>query len=334
MNRLILKRSTTLVVAALLGLGLAQFSVAAPSKNALGIPNLTVLPADESTQLDATVCASPITPGAPFGFSLQWMTTSDYAANNNAWYLSSDPRLCKASFAGKANGSNFNLAAGACAPTIVIGSEISGPAGATSFNCGDTLLTCGTTYMVRTFAHAGTSGKTSYQQSGFSTPVEASTAACDQTTCRAKPINGLATPSACVSSQGFWKTHSMITAGNNPLPDYWPTGFSLEICGVTYGTFDLVSAMQGTSNDANSALFFGKTKPPNLVIQYIAGMLNFASGSPEMQEALTDALATAQSYLTASTCDPLSEGGAQAGADLDAMQKTDGSLAHCDLICQ
>ncbi len=36
--------------------------------------------------------------GAPAGFTVQWMKKSDYVANCNRWFSSSDPRLCKAVF--------------------------------------------------------------------------------------------------------------------------------------------------------------------------------------------------------------------------------------------
>ncbi len=71
-------------------------AVAAP-KSKFSTPTLSC---DFATQvgLDIKVCAGAT--GAPAGFSLQWMTADEYAANGNAWYLSSDPRLCKASFSG------------------------------------------------------------------------------------------------------------------------------------------------------------------------------------------------------------------------------------------
>ncbi len=36
--------------------------------------------------------------GAPGGFTVQWMKKSDFNANCQRWYRSSDPRLCKAVF--------------------------------------------------------------------------------------------------------------------------------------------------------------------------------------------------------------------------------------------
>src|SRR5207245_10386063 len=52
--------------------------------------------------------------GASAGFSVQWMTAADDAANGNAWYTSDDPRLCKASFSGNANLSRYGPGPGEC----------------------------------------------------------------------------------------------------------------------------------------------------------------------------------------------------------------------------
>jgi hypothetical protein len=51
--------------------------------------------------------------GAPAGFSVQWMTAADHAANGGTWYTSDDPRLCKASFS--SSGRSLSLAVGVTA---------------------------------------------------------------------------------------------------------------------------------------------------------------------------------------------------------------------------
>src|SRR5262245_44712499 len=99
-----------------------------------------------STALE--VCAGPT--GARGGFSVQWMTAADYAANGNAWYPSDDPRLCKASFSGRASLSRYDLRPGEC--VTVNPGDLLLDNGASS-NCLAPLV-CGTELIFRSFAHA------------------------------------------------------------------------------------------------------------------------------------------------------------------------------------
>jgi hypothetical protein len=319
-----MKQKTLFGLKALLGIAalLASFhSVAQTIQPKLGTPSLTVTNPGQ-VELDITVCASTTAPGAPFGFSLQWITQEvfDEATEGKpaqTWPTSNSADLCKASFSGKAKESGFLLGPGACAPIITIGDEIAGPTGASSANCGDTLLTCGQTYLIRSFAHGGSlkvGGKTyNYQQSGFSETKEGETAACDTGTCRQLP--GSDEPSGCTNTQGFWKTHSSRPAGNNA--DFWPAGFTLDICGTNYTSSQLV----GILYDAKAA---------NLIKQYIAAKLNIATGDGNVEAAYAEALTVAEANL----CDPDSTAGKAAGAALDSINNGGGSVEHCSLLCQ
>jgi len=104
------------------------------------------------TSIDIDVCArsGKHTTGAPAGFSVQWMTTTDYAANGNVWYSLNDPRLCKAEFSGQAVGSRYKLKPGGCA-TVRVG-NLTLDSGA-STNCANPLVP-GTEYVFRASAHA------------------------------------------------------------------------------------------------------------------------------------------------------------------------------------
>lgn len=133
--------------------------------------------------INIQVCAGAS--GLPAGFSIQWMTCADYIANGNAWYVSDDLRLCKASFSGNANGSRYNLSAGQCV-TVTIG-DILFDNGA-STNCAQK-LNCDTCYVFRSFGHATSKKK----RSAFTANLTCTTAAC---------------PNCCGSlSQGYWRNH-------------------------------------------------------------------------------------------------------------------------------
>ena len=105
------------------------------------------------TSINITVCAPNSGTGAtglPAGFSIQWMTCDEYAANGNQWYPSDDPRLCKASFSGNANSSRYALAPGACV-TVNVGAFLFDEG--TSTTCSSSLQ-CGKCYVFRAFGHA------------------------------------------------------------------------------------------------------------------------------------------------------------------------------------
>src|SRR5580765_4759611 len=118
------------------------------------------------------VCAAVTGTGATAGFSLQWMRAADYAANGGAWYSSDDPRLCKASFSGNACGSRYDLGPGECI-TVSLGDLLFDNGASASCTAA---LSCGTDYIVRSFAHANRR----LNRSDFTADVSLSTLACGQ----------------------------------------------------------------------------------------------------------------------------------------------------------
>jgi hypothetical protein len=174
----------------------------------------------------------------PAGFSIQWMTCADFAANGNAWQANSDCPLdingnptcpasfCKASFSGNANLSKYNLRAGECT-SVRIG-ELLLDSGA-STNCPVGLL-CGTCYEFRAFGHANAA----LNRSDFTRNLECSTAACEQNC------------DPCVKSFGFWKTH---------YPDAWPADVvanGMTVGCQTYTAAQLESILQATPAGGNA----------------------------------------------------------------------------------
>ncbi len=93
--------------------GIPQVVAAAGRKGQIDTPQISCAGGTQVSR-SITICASNSGAGAtglPAGFSLQWMTCDDYAANANQWFTSEDPRLSKASFSGNANASRYNLVA-------------------------------------------------------------------------------------------------------------------------------------------------------------------------------------------------------------------------------
>jgi len=128
------------------------------------------------TSIEVTVCAPKEggrSTGDPAGFSLQWMSCDDFAANGDRWAGSDDPRLCAASFSGNARGSRYELAPGACV-TVNVGDLVLDAGASTS--CNDA-LSCGTCEVFRAFAHA----TRTLQKSGFTNDLTASTTECGGT---------------------------------------------------------------------------------------------------------------------------------------------------------
>lgn len=159
----------------------------AKAKTIVDKPILTCAANNTSTEwaIDLTICTTVGGTGAPAGFSVQWMSKEDLAANNGVWYASDDPRLCKASFSGNAKDSRYLLAAGQCV-TVTIG-DLLMDNGASLFNCADG-LNCGSTYEFRVFAHANST----LTKSDFSY-IECSTLPCD--------------PNCSLHHFGWWKNN-------------------------------------------------------------------------------------------------------------------------------
>jgi hypothetical protein len=181
--------------------------------------------------------------GAPAGFSLQWMTAAEYAANGNSWYASDDVRLCKASFSGNANLGNYNL--GKNQTVIVKVGDFLLDEGA-STNCGDGLV-CGTEYVFRAFAHA----TSTINRSDFTANLSCSTLPCD--------TNG-----ECTYTQGYWKSHGPIPLGNNS--NEWAVT-SLTLGNTSYTDLELLSILNAPVN---------KNGLIALAHQLIAAKLNLA----------------------------------------------------------
>jgi len=146
-------------------------------------------------QIKLEIKGGPIT-GAPAGFTVQWMTLDEFAANGNQWYDEDDPRLYEASFTGDKGGvggaSNYNL--GKKESTfVVIGESLFDDAGATTDEAES--LYYRTWYIFRAYAHA----LPNYQESNYSGKASGRTGPC---------------PGECITkTQGYWKNH---------YPDKWP----------------------------------------------------------------------------------------------------------------
>lgn len=217
-----------------------------------------------STQvsINIQVCAGATT-GAPAGFSIQWMTAADFAANNNQWYASDDLRLCKASFSGNANLSRYNLGKGECV-TVNLGEFLFDNGAST--NCPNALV-CGTDYVFRAFAHASST----LFRSDFTANRTCSTLACGH-------------GDTCTLTQGYWKTHGPVPTGNNEYT--WPQEVKdngLMLGSVLY-TPDQLLAIFNTPASGNGLIA--------LAHQLIAAKLNIASGAAhpsDVDQAIADA---------------------------------------------
>jgi hypothetical protein len=189
--------------------------------------------------------------GAPAGFSLQWMTLDNFELNSNQWYLSDDPRLCKASFSGNANLSSYNLTSGGS--VVVIVGDFMFDSGASS-NCVDVLV-CGTKYVFRAFAHA----TSTLNRSAFTLDLICNTEAC-----------GGSGP-GCTYTQGYWKNHGPTPSGNNV--NTWPEDVKTK--GMSLGALiyqpDELQSIFNTSASGNGLIA--------LAHQLIAAKLNVASGA-------------------------------------------------------
>src|SRR5688572_23901488 len=103
---------------------------AAGPKPDLSVPTLSA-PSATQTTITIQVCAGAT--GAPAGFSLQWETAADYAANG---WSDTNGSYCGASFSGNAAGSRYNLDPGECV-SVVVGDFLADPGFSTS--CGGAL---------------------------------------------------------------------------------------------------------------------------------------------------------------------------------------------------
>jgi hypothetical protein len=222
------------------------------AKNTLITPTLTCATSTSSSISITVTAASPY--GAPAGFSIQWMTAADFAANGNVW-PSDETLFCKASFSGNAYGFNYSLAPGAT-KTVTLGDTLFDTPGASS-PCDGIPLLCGTDYVFRVFAHANSS----YNRSAFSSPITCSTLPC-------------VVAGGCTYTQGYWKNHGPAGCDSGNNTDVWPA--TVVTSGLTLGTVNytelqLCSILNLPGAGGNGLL--------TLAHQLIAAKLNIANGA-------------------------------------------------------
>lgn len=254
-----------IIAIAIVGFGISNEALAQKKTGKMSTPG--ILPVSmTAVSIDIQVTAGAT--GAPAGFSLQWMTVADYVANGNQWYLSEDPRLCKASFSGNASGSQYNLAPNQSV-TVRVGDFLFDNGASTS--CGDPLV-CGTDYIFRAFAHANST----LNRSDFTANVTKMTLSCGD------PIGG------CTYTQGYWRTHGPIPTGMN-MNMWQPAGnygsvilFELGNPATSYTDFQWLSIFN-TPAAGNGLL--------SLSHQLMAAKLNLANGAANtgLGTAITDA---------------------------------------------
>ena len=223
---------------------LATSAVAAPPKPRMATLTISTANASQAS-VDITVTAG-LTTGAPAGFSLQWMTAADYTANGGVWYASDSLALCKASFSGNANLSNYNLAPGESV-TVNVGDFLFDNGAST--NCAQELV-CSTGYVFRAFAHADSTRA----RSDFTTTLSASTQSCT-------PVNN------CTLTAGYWRVHGPIPVGL--YSNEWPVT-DMTVGAISYTDLELLAIM--TTPAGGNGLI-------SLAHQLIATKLNIANGA-------------------------------------------------------
>ena len=266
----------------LVAIVLAALPASAGKLTKMDTPTLTC-GAVTQVSINIMACAGPNT-GAPAGFSLQWITATQFAngpdgiagtADDNTWLASDSLDLCKASFSGNANGSIYNLAKNACT-TVNIGDNLFDDPGASS-NCPNMPLECGTTYVFHGFAHANST----LFRSNFTNNLFCTTAACN-------PVGG------CTFTQGYWKTHGPIPTGNNV--NEWPVT-SLTLGTVSYTDLEL-QAIFDTPAAGNGLI--------SLAHQLIAAKLNVANGADD--SAVAAAITAADALIGGLVVPPVGAG--------------------------
>jgi hypothetical protein len=299
----------TLHRAALIGIAtlLPLAVVAGPApKNKMSTPTVAGAGSTQGT-LDVQVTAGVT--GAPAGFSLQWVP----AAGFTGWPASDSPGLCKASFSGNASGYYYNLGSNE-SMVVTIGQQLLENGAST--NCAS-LLTCGTSYTVRSFAHADSKR----QRSDFSADVTLTTESCGgtNTTCR----NPVTFQAACTNTQGFWGTHGPLPKGNN-VNNWLAAGLTLGT--VSYTDLELQAILD--ANVSGNGL-------TSLAHQLIAAKLNVAGGSISESIASTIAAADALigSLIVGIDALPSSATAELTGA-LAAYNEGVTGPGHCESYCQ
>jgi hypothetical protein len=288
------------------GISSEKASNAGGKKTALSVPTLTC---GASTQTSIKVKVTAGSTGAPAGFSLQWMTAADFAANGG-WFLSGDGRLCKAGFSGvpKSSINRFSLASGAHTE-VEVGNLFDEELGV-SFSCED-VLQCGTTYKFRAFAHND-------PVSGLGKSDLTQTLSCSTLACGSEDM--------CTYTQGYWKNHGPMPSGNNAY--VWPA--IAQSGGLTLGSVNYTAQeLQDIFNTpaAGNGLI-------SLVHQLAAVKLNGLNGADT--SAVSAQIAAADSLIGALVVPPVGTGslapsatGALTSALADYNQGATGP-GHCE----
>jgi hypothetical protein len=218
-----------------------------------------------------TVMAGPS--GAPAGFTVWWMTRSDFIANGSQWWLYGDPRQGEASFTGTPT---LNLFPGdapgfALGPNQTITIEIgdladeSGVAVTGWRSSWGGELEYGTEYVFCAFANAGPST----YQSGFTDNFEAATLQAQN----------------CTFTIGYWKNH----------PEAWPPSCTPMMLGSNAYTAAELIQILNQSAAGNGAL--------SMAHQLIAAKLNICQGADAT--AAVSCIATADAMLSGCGADKL-----------------------------
>ena len=252
--------------------GQSLFSAPKPTK--ISTPTISC---GGSTQVSIAIVVCAGATGLPAGFSLQWMKASDYADNNNTWYASDDPRLCKASFSGNANLSRYNLGANECVNVNV--GEFLFDEGA-STNCSGTLV-CGTSYVFHAFGHA----TSTLSKSDLTANL----------TCTTLPCSNDYT-GGCTLTQGYWKTHGPVGCNPSSGANVWPVS-SLTLGTVLYSDVQLCSILN-TAASGNGLIA--------LAHQLIAAKFNIANGADP--SAVSGYIAAADALIGALVIPPVGSG--------------------------
>lgn len=231
------------------------------------------------TSISITVAAPRGTDatGMPAGFSLQWMTAAEFAANDDQWYASDDPRLCKGSFSGNANLSRYNLDPGESV-TVRVGDFLLDQGAST--NCSGELV-CGTEYVFRAFAHA----TSTLMRSDFTENIRCSTLACGS--------NG----GGCTYTQGYWKNHGPLgcLSGNNE--DEWPEFETISLGTVLYDASKLCQILN-TPPKGNGLIA--------LAHQLIAAQLNILNGASN--SSISEVINNANNLIGGEVVTPIGDG--------------------------
>jgi hypothetical protein len=272
--------------------GFGAYNQASAQKAAKAAPKMSTptLSSGSATQVSINVTVTAGSTGAPAGFSLQWITLAAYelgpdglagTADDNSWPASDSIGLCKASFSGNANLSNYILGPNQSA-TVNVGEFLFDNGAST--NCGGVLV-CGTTYVFRAFAHANST----MQRSDFTPNYYFGTLDCDDDD----------DEEGCTLTQGYWKTHGPTPVGNNEYT--WPQAVKdngLYLGTNNYPAVDLLNIFN-TPAQGNGLIA--------LAHQLEAAKLNLANAASAPQEVL-DAISAADFLINSLLVPPVGTG--------------------------